>query len=155
MVIDDPTVSRRHARVVANDGGFLIEDTGSSYGLYVRGDIAVFSFQVAKGGDQEGLGLVAVEAMGCGLSVVVSDLPAIHDVIQHDETSLLCPPRDPPCLAKTVKHLLADEANARRLAEKGGQRVVLKFDLIRVAANYSVMLKGEAATTTLKKSSSL
>jgi pSer/pThr/pTyr-binding forkhead associated (FHA) protein len=35
--VDDPTLSRRHARVVGGDTGTGIEDLGSSNGVYVNG----------------------------------------------------------------------------------------------------------------------
>ncbi len=51
--------------------------------------IAIIPSIVATSGDQEGLGLVAVEAMVCGCAVVASDLPALRDVITHEQTGLL------------------------------------------------------------------
>jgi hypothetical protein len=38
LVIDDPGVSRRHARVLAEAGGVIVEDLGSSNGTYVNGE---------------------------------------------------------------------------------------------------------------------
>jgi predicted component of type VI protein secretion system len=35
--IDDPTLSRHHARVVVGETGIALEDLGSSNGLYVNG----------------------------------------------------------------------------------------------------------------------
>ena len=43
--------------------------------------LAVMPFCVAGNGDVEGLELAAVEAMGCGLPVIVGDVAAIHDVV--------------------------------------------------------------------------
>ena len=38
VVLDDPTVSRRHARIwLGDDGELLLEDAGSSFGLFVDG----------------------------------------------------------------------------------------------------------------------
>src|SRR5215472_4611666 len=38
LVLDDPSVSRRHARVMASsNGGFMIEDLGSTNGTFLRG----------------------------------------------------------------------------------------------------------------------
>ncbi|MES9899027.1 MAG: glycosyltransferase family 4 protein [Sedimenticola sp.] len=123
--------------------------------LYARADIAAFPFQVARDGDQEGLGLVTIEAMGCGLPVVVSNLPAVHDVIKHEENGLLCPTRDHSCLARAIKHLLSDEADALRIAKQGRQSVMLKFDWASVAAGYSDLLMGDEATTSSRNASSL
>jgi pSer/pThr/pTyr-binding forkhead associated (FHA) protein len=37
LVLDDPGVSRRHARVLPENGGVIVEDLGSSNGTYVNG----------------------------------------------------------------------------------------------------------------------
>jgi hypothetical protein len=37
LVIPDPGVSRRHARVLADNGSVIVEDLGSSNGIYVNG----------------------------------------------------------------------------------------------------------------------
>ncbi|TDK30049.1 glycosyltransferase [Luteimonas terrae] len=46
--------------------------------LYRRAAVFVAPFIEAGSGDQDGLGLVIVEAAGCGAPVVVSDMPATH-----------------------------------------------------------------------------
>jgi pSer/pThr/pTyr-binding forkhead associated (FHA) protein len=38
--LDDPFVSRRHARVISADVGTAIEDLGSSNGVYVNGRLS-------------------------------------------------------------------------------------------------------------------
>jgi hypothetical protein len=38
LVIEDPGVSRRHARVLPDGGGVIVEDLGSSNGTYVNGE---------------------------------------------------------------------------------------------------------------------
>ena len=37
LAVDDPLVSRRHARVLASDLGAALEDLDSSNGVYVNG----------------------------------------------------------------------------------------------------------------------
>jgi two-component system, cell cycle response regulator len=39
LVLADPSVSRRHARFVADGDGFRVEDLGSSNGTYVNGEV--------------------------------------------------------------------------------------------------------------------
>jgi len=51
--------------------------------LYRRAAIFVAPFVEAASGDQEGLGLVTVEAIGCGCPVIASDLPSVRDVVSH------------------------------------------------------------------------
>ena len=48
---------------------------------YQSAAVFVAPFIEAKSGDQEGLGLVLVEAISCGCPIVVSDIPACRDVI--------------------------------------------------------------------------
>ncbi len=50
LVVDDPTVSSRHARLVAQDGQFVIEDLGSANGTYVAG-VRVEKARVKVGDD--------------------------------------------------------------------------------------------------------
>jgi FHA domain len=38
LVIPDPGISRRHARVLPQNGGVIVEDLGSSNGTYVNGE---------------------------------------------------------------------------------------------------------------------
>lgn len=48
--------------------------------LYRRAAVFVAPFVQATSGDQEGLGLVLVEAIGCGCPVIAGDVPAVADL---------------------------------------------------------------------------
>src|SRR5690606_3233654 len=48
---------------------------------YRRAGLFVAPFVQAAGGDQEGLGLVTVEAIACGCPVLATALPAVLDVL--------------------------------------------------------------------------
>ncbi len=104
--------------------------------LYRRATLAVFPFVVARSGDQEGFGLVQVEAMGCGCPVIASDLPAIHDGITHEESGLLVPPGNPEVLAETVLRALNDHDLRFRLAREARKRAMEQFDWETVAEKY-------------------
>jgi glycosyltransferase involved in cell wall biosynthesis len=105
--------------------------------LYRRATLAVFPFVVAKSGDQEGFGLVQVEAMGCGCPVIAGNLPAIHDSITHEESGLLVPPGNPEVLADTVLRALNDQDLCFRLAREARKRVMERFDWEAVAEKYA------------------
>ena len=49
LVLDDPGVSRRHARVLADAGALVVEDLGSSNGTYVNGERISGPVEVASG----------------------------------------------------------------------------------------------------------
>ena len=93
-----------------------------------RAQIAVFPFVVAKNGDQEGLGLTMIEAMGCECAVVASDLSAVKDVITDGDTGVLSPSGDADALAIEIDRLIYDTETRTRLAERGRDFAVHKFD---------------------------
>ncbi|WP_045217648.1 glycosyltransferase [Desulfonatronovibrio magnus] len=96
--------------------------------LYQKAALAVFPFVRAKSGDQEGLGLVIVEAMGCKCPVIASDIPAVHDTVIHNQTGILVQPGSPQDLAQAVITALDDTTMCRRIAAAARQRVEHEFD---------------------------
>ena len=53
--------------------------------------------------------------MAAGVPIVASDLPALREVLRHEENALLARPGDPDAFADAVRRLLADPALAARL----------------------------------------
>ena len=109
--------------------------------LYQRATIAIFPFVVAKSGDQEGFGLVQVEAMGCECPVIAGDLPAIHDIVIHEENGLIFPSGNAQVLADAIIKLLDEPELRARLAGEGRKSVVQKFDWEIVAGKYAGLFK--------------
>ena len=97
---------------------------------------------VSVDGDQEGLGLVAVEAMGCGCVVIASDLPPVRDVIENGVTGVLVTPGSGQKIADAITALLDDPEKAGVLAIKGREYVAGRFDWKQVGKNYSGLLTG-------------
>lgn len=105
--------------------------------LYQRAAIAIFPFLVAESGDQEGLGLVQIEAMGCGCPVIAGNVPAVHDTVIHEKTGLLVPYGDSGELAKSVIRMLDDPELRLRLATEARMRALKKFDWEIIANSYA------------------
>ena len=78
-------------------------------------------------GEQEGFGMVLVEAMLNALPVVATRSGGIPDVITHEETGLLVPERDPGALARSVGRVLDDPVLAERLGRRGTEEVRRRF----------------------------
>ncbi len=57
------------------------------------------------------------EYLACGGAIIASDLPALGEVLTHNDTALLVPPGDPAALAAALSALAADPARRRRLGE--------------------------------------
>lgn len=105
--------------------------------LYRTATLAIFPFVVAKSGDQEGFGLVQVEAMGCACPVIAGDLPAIHDIIVHEKTGLIVESGNAQALADSIIRMLDDPDLRFRLARNGRERVVARFDWEIIAEKYA------------------
>ncbi len=75
----------------------------------------------------EGFGLVALEAMGCSLPVISTNVLALPEIVVDGETGLLVPPDDPEALAAAVGSLLADPARAAAYGQAGYQRLLASF----------------------------
>lgn len=63
--IDDPRVSRLHARIEMRDDGVYVEDLGSRNGTFVDGEPVVTSRQLATG-DEITLGTASIIFRGVG-----------------------------------------------------------------------------------------
>lgn len=126
---------------VASQISFLgpLENT-SLQEQYRRATIFVGPSVVAAGGDQEGLGLVFVEALGCECAVVASDLPAIKDVVIDGVTGLICKQRDSADLASKVISLLENPALRQSLGQAGRKHVVDRFDWKIVTHRYADLI---------------
>ncbi|HEY0971925.1 MAG TPA: glycosyltransferase [Gemmatimonadales bacterium] len=88
---------------------------------------------------EEGLGLVAVEAMLSGAPVVAFDSGGLRDVVVHERTGLLVPAGDVDALAGALDHLL-DPAAADmryRLASAARERALATFSPQAVARRYA------------------
>lgn len=107
---------------------------------YRRATLAVFPFVVAQDGDQEGFGLVVVEAMGCGCPVIASDLPAIRQSIEPGITGLLVPPGDTDALADAIRQSMENESMRSRLSSAALQRARERFSWEATALRYRQVL---------------
>ena len=105
-------------------------------GYYQSARIAVVPSVIAADGDQEGLGLVAVEALGCGCATLVSDLPALRDVVEDGVNGLVFRSGDAADLASKIAQILDNRELYNRLVQNGQQSVKEKFDWQRVGNRY-------------------
>lgn len=88
----------------------------------------------------EGLGIVFIEAQACGTPVIGTNVGGIPDVIIHEETGLLVPPRDAQALAQAMVMLLENKALAQRLATEAQQQAS-RFAWPRIVESYDQLYK--------------
>jgi glycosyltransferase involved in cell wall biosynthesis len=78
-------------------------------------------------GETEGLGVVLLEAMACGVPVIGSNIGGIPDIIRDSETGLLAAQKNPCDLAQKITRLFTDEDLKKRIIENGLKLVKENF----------------------------
>jgi glycosyltransferase involved in cell wall biosynthesis len=106
--------------------------------IYTRASVLVVPFIEAASGDQEGLGLVMLEAAGCGCRVVAGALPAVRDVA--DGVLVRAVPIGSRELLANAVVAAMDERDAER-AKFARRNLVARFDWSVVAEGYASLLQ--------------
>jgi glycosyltransferase involved in cell wall biosynthesis len=89
--------------------------------LYQRASLFVLS------SDQEGFGLVLVEAMACGIPVVSTRCGGAEMAVRDGETGVLTPVGDPHALALAVRDLLLNRDRRAAMREAGRRHAEQRF----------------------------
>lgn len=104
------------------------EEVAALYGL-----CEVFALPTGEGagGQVEGFGLVFSEAHAYGKPVVAGRSGGVVDAVLNGETGIVVEPGDPDALADAVLSLLNDPDEARRMGERGRERVRAELNWTR------------------------
>ena len=118
-----------HPLVVAGDGPLRAEVPGALG--FVPHDELERLFEraavVACPSHREGFGVVCAEAMAHGRPVVAGDVGGLRDLVVHEETGLLVPPRDVAALREALERLLGDRELRERLGAAARERIRERF----------------------------
>jgi glycosyltransferase involved in cell wall biosynthesis len=88
----------------------------------------------------EGTPNALLEAMGCGVPVIVSDgTPGLLEVVEHGVTGLVVPVNDAVALAAALRLMLSDARLRRRLGMAARERV-LEYELSQSLASWEAAL---------------
>jgi glycosyltransferase involved in cell wall biosynthesis len=87
----------------------------------------------------EGFDISQIEAMACGLPVVVTDAPRFKAVTDGD-TGLLVPPGNPPALAAAVLRILRSDELATKLG-RNAAAAALEFTSSKIARRYEEVIR--------------
>ena len=83
----------------------------------------------------ESFGVVLVEAMAAGTTVVASALDGYQNVVTHDQDALLCAPGDVDDLVASLRRALTDPSGSERLRAAGRARAE-QFAMTALADRY-------------------
>jgi hypothetical protein len=106
LVIPDPGVSRRHARVLPQNGGVIVEDLGSSNGTYVNGERISGPVELAAGDEvQLGDTILGIEGGTAATAVMPPGAPAT----EHHPGPQRPGPAQPPPSGRPAPRRLAPQ----------------------------------------------
>jgi glycosyltransferase involved in cell wall biosynthesis len=77
---------------------------------------------------REGFPRSAMEAAAMGIPIVATDIRGCRQVVEHEVTGLLVPPRNPPALADAIAALAVDPSRRLRMGEAGRRKALREFD---------------------------
>lgn len=108
--------------------------------LYHRASIFVAPFIRDHSGNQEGLPVVLMEAIGCGCPAVVGNVAGVHDLL-GDAADVVCvDPTNAPVLASAILAVLEQPQQARQRALQIRQRMAGLIDWKVIADGYVLLI---------------
>ncbi len=90
---------------------------------------------------KESFGLVALEAMACGVPTVGSNAGGLPEVVEHGETGYLSEIGDVEAMADYAVRLLSNPELYRRFSEQGIQRARVQFSAEKIADQYEELYR--------------
>jgi len=82
-----------------------------------------------------------LEAMACGVPVVMGDIPQIREWVTHNENGLLVPPRDAQLLADAILTVLRSDTSVEKFSRENLQLVQREVDSRAVAGRIKQLVK--------------
>jgi phosphatidylinositol alpha-1,6-mannosyltransferase len=113
---------------------------------YACGDVfAMLAHDRWRGLEQEGFGIVFLEAAAGGVPSVAGASGGVRDAVEHGVTGLVVDdPRDVRAVASSLARLLDDDVTRRDMAAAARTRAVSSFDYDVLAARLAVALEAVA-----------
>ncbi len=106
---------------------------------YGGASVAVVPSVSAASGDQDGLPVAMLEAMGAGCAVVASRLPGLQDAVQDGVSGFLATPGSSTELTQALRRLLTDPALAERTGLAARDRAE-EFSVTAIGRRYISLL---------------
>lgn len=107
--------------------------------IYASADVFVAPSVTAKDGDQEGFGLVMLEAMASGLPIIANNSGGITQLIINGINGLLCKEKCVDDLAYKIKRMLDDKELKCKIIENI-EKMIREYDYRMIAQRYIEMI---------------
>jgi glycosyltransferase involved in cell wall biosynthesis len=108
--------------------------------LYRRASLLVLPFVRDESGNQEGLPVVAMEAIGCGCPVIVGDVAGISDLFGGMAADICVKAEDTAALAEAILDTLKNPSRAQTRAQAARAAVIDRLDWEVIAQKYATLV---------------
>src|SRR5262249_14183404 len=108
-------------------------------GFYAAADLVVLPSVICANGARDVTPNVLLEAMAMRRPVVSTAITGIPEIVVHEETGLLVPPRDADALAAAIARIIDAPAFGRELGDNGRARGEALFDAHKNIAAYRAL----------------
>jgi len=159
--LSDPTLKEKDFRTVIVGGGPLKEELvgqAASLGVeaeftgavdnrrimrfYQEADLFVMPSVTCADGHKDGIPVVLMEAMACGVPVISTTLSGIPELVDNGTSGILVPEKDPRALSRAIARVLDDAAMTRKFSVEGRKKVVDQFEIRDVARQLMDLFEG-------------
>lgn len=117
--------------------------------LELMGDATGFILPCERSttGDSDGIPVALMEAMALGVPVITTGVGGIPELVVHNETGFLVPPRDPTALTAAVRDLLypTRAVELEHICGLARAKVEREFNLFREAETFIAFLQEHTA----------
>jgi glycosyltransferase involved in cell wall biosynthesis len=91
----------------------------------------------------EGTPVALIEGMAAGRPVVATAVGGVADIVEHERTGLLVPPREPNQLARAMSAMAASERLRIEMGAAGRQEALHRFRIERLASDVEALYRNE------------
>lgn len=115
--------------------------------LYRHAALFVAPFIRADDGDQEGLPVALMEAIGCGCPVLAGNVSGIEDLLGSTNRNAIVNPQDHTALAAAILGLLKNPQTAQAQAHQLRLKIIDQVGWQQITQGYTKLLKSCFVTT--------
>jgi glycosyltransferase involved in cell wall biosynthesis len=111
--------------------------------LGVRTDIPDLLFAsdlFALASDYEGTPVAVIEAMAAGLPVVATEVGGVPELVEHERTGLMVPPRDGPALTRAIARMSSEVSLRSAMGARAAERS-REFGAARMIESYAALFE--------------
>jgi glycosyltransferase involved in cell wall biosynthesis len=94
--------------------------------------------------EREGLPRGVIEAMAQGVPPIVTDVGGMPELVRHEASGLIVPPRDPQALAAAIQRLAGAPELVRALGAEAKRRIATDFHIDRTVEKFCDLYAGLA-----------